>query len=124
MTTTTATNRFADATTRRQVVGELAGAASMCWAHVERAGMYQPDAAVTLVDEAVTRLAELDNEELRPLLGHASTEELLGELWARTDPAGVGAHPCANGTAYALLADVGDVLRAQDGALAYRTVDA
>ncbi|QXN73308.1 hypothetical protein SEA_BONUM_3 [Gordonia phage Bonum] len=50
------TNRFSGVWSVETLLGELAGAASMCWAHVERAGEFDSTKAKKVVDEAIGQL--------------------------------------------------------------------
>lgn len=52
-------NRFRDATTVEEVVGQAVGAGSVCWENVRAAGVFQSDEAARIVQEALARLAEL-----------------------------------------------------------------
>ena len=51
--------RFDDADSPLELLQLFAGAASMCWEHVERAGVFESDEASKLADEAMERLIEL-----------------------------------------------------------------
>ncbi len=50
---------FVDADNPEELLGLLAGAASMCWESPERAGVFQNERASALVDAARDRLIEL-----------------------------------------------------------------
>ncbi|AVE00663.1 hypothetical protein KNU14_gp03 [Gordonia phage Buggaboo] len=50
------TNRFKGVRNVETLLGELAGAASMCWAHVERAGEFDSTKAKAVVEEALKQL--------------------------------------------------------------------
>ncbi|QAU07246.1 hypothetical protein SEA_NOSILAM_3 [Gordonia phage NosilaM] len=50
------TNRFKGVRRVDTLLGELAGAASMCWAHVERAGEFDSTKAQRVVEEALKQL--------------------------------------------------------------------
>lgn len=60
-------NRFSTAVTVSELLGQLAGAASMCWENVRAAGVFQSDQALEYVEEAEERLREiLCDEETQP----------------------------------------------------------
>jgi hypothetical protein len=59
VTDPTWTTTFSDADTPRELLGLLAGAASVCWEHVDQAGVFDSDRAVLLVDAAMERLIEM-----------------------------------------------------------------
>jgi hypothetical protein len=50
---------FKDADTPAELLGLLAGAASMCWSDIENAGEFQSERASELLDAALDRLVEL-----------------------------------------------------------------
>ncbi len=52
-------NIFADVTSIRELLGQLTGAASMCWENVAKAGVFDSTRATALVDDALARIAEL-----------------------------------------------------------------
>jgi len=52
------TNRFADASTIEEVVGQLAGAASVCW-EPKPTGVFDSTEASLCVDDALARIREL-----------------------------------------------------------------
>lgn len=52
-------NRFSDVTNFRELLGQLAGAASVCWDYPEKAGIFHSDKAKNFVDEAYERFEEL-----------------------------------------------------------------
>lgn len=56
-------NKFSSASTRQEVLGELAGAASACWESLTRAGEFDSNLAEFYVNEALIRLQELDASE-------------------------------------------------------------
>jgi hypothetical protein len=58
------TNRFARAESASELLGELAGAASMCWAP-RPVGVFDSTAASAFVDDALERLAELTTGEAK-----------------------------------------------------------
>src|SRR5687768_2239792 len=64
---------------RRGLIFTAIGAASVCWEKPEGAGIFESDRASRLGEETLQRLSELD----QPLLGLATTRELLQELSAR-----------------------------------------
>ena len=72
-------NRFADAEDRKGLIFQAIGAGSMCWEHIERAGIFDSDAAKKIGEDAYARLLEFDE----PLLGLATTRDLLLELMSR-----------------------------------------
>ena len=51
--------RFEHADTPLELLQQLVGAASMCWEHVDRAGVFLSTEAGELADEALERLIEL-----------------------------------------------------------------
>jgi hypothetical protein len=53
------TNTFADADTPRELLGMLAGAASVCWTDINQAGVFQSEQASAFVDAAMDRLIEM-----------------------------------------------------------------
>lgn len=52
-------NVFSASKTISQLIGNLVGAASVCWENLEAAGEFKSDQANTLVDQALERLQEL-----------------------------------------------------------------
>lgn len=56
-------NKFSSASTREQVLGELAGAASACWENLEHAGIFDSNLAEFYVNEALAQIRELDGKE-------------------------------------------------------------
>jgi hypothetical protein len=50
---------LADADNPAEVLGLLAGAASVCWTDLRKAGTFESAKAVALVDAALERLIEL-----------------------------------------------------------------
>lgn len=50
---------FADADNVVELLGMFAGAASMCWSDIARAGVFESEQASALVDAAIERLIEL-----------------------------------------------------------------
>lgn len=50
---------FADAETPTELLGQLAGAASVCWENVGAAGVFDSERATALVDAALERLITL-----------------------------------------------------------------
>ncbi len=53
-------NRFNDCTNVIELMHQIVGAASMSWEHVERAGVFDEQAALCVVNEGLFRLQELD----------------------------------------------------------------
>jgi hypothetical protein len=53
-------NAFYDATDRKEVLGQLAGAASVCWDNPGGAGVFHSDEAQKLVEDAFVRLDEIE----------------------------------------------------------------
>jgi hypothetical protein len=53
------TEPFDSADTPGELLGMLAGAASVCWSNPAGAGVFQSEQAAALVDAAVGRLIEL-----------------------------------------------------------------
>lgn len=51
-------NPFKDAQNVEQLLCQLVGAASMCWEHVDRAGVFQSDRALELSKAALVRIGE------------------------------------------------------------------
>lgn len=56
-------NKFSTASTRQEVLGELAGAASACWENLGQAGVFDSNLAEFYVNEALARLQELEPTE-------------------------------------------------------------
>lgn len=56
-------NKFSTASTRQEVLGELAGAASVCWENLDQAGTFDSNLAEFYVNEALARLQELESTE-------------------------------------------------------------
>lgn len=61
-------------------VFQALGAASMCWEDVMLAGIFDSTRAKEIGDALLERI---DEEDGRPLLGYATTQQLLDELTAR-----------------------------------------
>lgn len=53
------TNLFSSAQNVTQLLGQLAGAASMCWANLDGAGEFDTTTANQLVEDAQARLRQL-----------------------------------------------------------------
>lgn len=70
---------LAKAETRSEVLGLALGRASSCWDNLAGAGVFQSDEAKATLEACEARLRELD----QPLLGLATTAELINELAAR-----------------------------------------
>jgi hypothetical protein len=71
-----------------EIIGNAVGAASTCWKHVEKAGVFQSERASQIVDEVVANIRKklfFDGETKpeKPNLGYATTRELLEEIKAR-----------------------------------------
>lgn len=54
-------NPYGDATTPRQVIEKAVGAGAYCWTSPSRAGDYRPDMAEGIVNDAVERIAQLND---------------------------------------------------------------
>lgn len=82
-----AVNRFARAETRAELIGQAVGAGSACWLPPgPGSSVFDVEQAAALAEEAHARLEELDRQHQPPdgpLLGLATTDELLAELRAR-----------------------------------------
>ena len=52
-------NPFKDAQNVEQLLCQLVGSASMCWEHVDRAGVFQSDRALELSKAALAKLNDL-----------------------------------------------------------------
>lgn len=82
------TNRFADCQTVEEVVFQTVGAASTLW--MTRSDRVFDDVqAREVAQEAIDRLDQLNWESQEPLLGLATTGELLDELRARVEVHGL-----------------------------------
>lgn len=55
-------NAFHDAADRKELLGQLAGAASLCWGTPEGSGVFQSEEAAKYVDDALERLDEIEME--------------------------------------------------------------
>lgn len=51
-------NPFKDAETPESVIYQLAGAASVCWEHLDRAGTFQSEKAKEFCEATIERLEE------------------------------------------------------------------
>lgn len=71
---------FGEAETIEDAVGQAMGAASTCWEHVDRAGVFDPVRAMEIADALIEFIASK-----QPMLGYATTHDLIRELWARAD---------------------------------------
>ena len=74
--------RFDDAENTHAAVFQAIGAASMCWETIERAGVFNSDRTKEIAEDL---LAFLDAHQ--PLLGFATTRQLIHELAARAEVA-------------------------------------
>lgn len=68
-------------------IGEAIGAASMCWATPEGAGIFDSTRASAIVDAVYERVTRRRESETA-LLGLATTGELLDEIRARIEVSG------------------------------------
>jgi len=50
---------FRDCETPAELLTQLAGAASVCWEHVEEAGVFDSEQALRFADQALERLIEM-----------------------------------------------------------------
>lgn len=50
------TNRFADCDSIEQVVNQAVGAGSMCWQHVDRAGVFESEQAAAIAQDALAEV--------------------------------------------------------------------
>lgn len=57
-------NRFVQANDLESLIFMLAGATSMCWARVDRAGVFDPDKAKAFCEQALLRLGEIGREKI------------------------------------------------------------
>lgn len=53
-------NAFSVAVDTKEVLGQLAGYSSVCWDHPERAGVFRSEEAAKAVEDAYSRLQELE----------------------------------------------------------------
>lgn len=53
-------NRFADCTSRDEVIRQAIGAGSVCWVYVGSDGYFDSDEAVRISDEAIERIQQFD----------------------------------------------------------------
>lgn len=74
-------NKFKTAEDRKAVVYQAVGAGSVCWENPGGAGIFDSEQAVVVSEHALARLRELDE----PLLGLATTKQLIEELQARLE---------------------------------------
>lgn len=52
--------KFDDAVSLNELLFQAVGAASMCWEHVEKAGVFDSDRAKAIAEEVVSRLGGID----------------------------------------------------------------
>lgn len=63
MVESTDSNVFDDCDSVKMLLGVFAGATSMCWESIEKAGIFDSTRASDLVDQAYNRLQELVSSE-------------------------------------------------------------
>jgi hypothetical protein len=66
---------FDDVVSVPQLLGELVGAASMCWENIEEAGVFKSEDAKRITEKALTRLREILTQSLNDALADKERTE-------------------------------------------------
>lgn len=77
MSAPTKPNPFASCETIQETLGQLAGAASVCWENLDRAGVFQSEQASAFVDAAKSKIIDLIGEDESPALFPEQLRRLL-----------------------------------------------